>query len=424
MTIYEVVPNEGEIYAVSLIGDDETPANDFTIENGGFVALSDKQKYEVKFANSDDKLKTVYGIVLRADQLITRKIDGEICQMKFTAEAIREHANNYMIKQNTNMSSWNHDDEWLSGVNTVECWVVESDDCDKAYAIGLKAKKNDWILGMKLSDEKYEEYVESGRIKGFSIDSFLDLKRVNMKKIDIQQTQVENINKENVVLNDSLNKNNKKKMSVKNLLNLFSSKQVSTKRVINLASIEVDGVEFLSDDDFAEKTLVYTIGEDDAKVPVSEKTFEVDGFTIVTDADGIIESRTEIVSADLSDDVDKEDEVKMKKQKQTLSGELGAYIELPVGINTLADGTVVTVEEVTEGEGEDTWTYNSIVSFVPKEDAVANEELEKVKEELKKVKEQFSAREIELGALEAKNAVKIDLKSMSALERFRYYKNN
>ena len=119
--------------------DDETPANDFTIENGGFVALSDKQKYEVKFANSNDKLKTVYGIVLRADQLITRKIDGEICQMKFTAEAIREHANNYMIKQNTNMSSWNHDDEWLSGVNTVECWVVESDDCDKAYAIGLKA---------------------------------------------------------------------------------------------------------------------------------------------------------------------------------------------------------------------------------------------------------------------------------------------
>lgn len=419
MTIYEVVPNEGEIYAVSLIGDDETPANDFTIENGGFVALSDKQKFEVKFANSDDKLKTVYGIVLRADQLITRKIDGEICQMKFTAEAIREHANNYMIKQNTNMSSWNHDDEWLSGVNTVECWVVESDDCDKAYAIGLKAQKNDWILGMKLSDEKWGEYVESGRIKGFSIDSFLDLKKVNMKKID---TQVENTNKENVIMNDSLNKNNKKKMSVKSLLNLFSSKQVNTKRVINLASIEVDGVEFLSDDDFAVETLVYTIGEDDVKVPVAEKTFEVDGFTIVTDADGMISSRTEIATEDSTDT--NTDEVVMKKEKQTLSGELGAYIELPVGVNTLADGTVVTVEEVTEGEGDMAWTYNSIVSFVPATDASANEELEKVKEELKKVKEQFSAREIELGALEAKNAVKVDLKSMSALERFRYYKNN
>jgi len=419
MTIYEVVPDEGEIYAVSLIGDEETPANDFTIENGGFVALSDKQKYEVKFANSDDKLKTVYGIVLRADQLITRKIDGEICQIKFTAESIREHANNYMIKQNTNMSSWNHDDEWLSGVNTVECWVVESDDCDKAYAIGLKAKKYDWILGMKLSDEKHKEYVESGRIKGFSIDSFLDLKKVNMKKID---TQVENTNKENVIMNDSLNKNNKKKMSVKSLLNLFSSKQVSTKRVINLASIEVDGVEFLSDDDFAEKTLVYTIGEDDVKVPVAEKTFEVDGFTIETDADGMILSRTEISTEDSTDT--NTEEVVMKKEKQTLSGELGAYIELPVGVNTLADGTVVTVEEFTEGEGDMAWTYNSIVSFVPKEDAVANEELEKVKEELKKVKEQFSAREIELGALEAKNAVKVDLKSMSALERFRYYKNN
>ena len=240
-----------------------------------------------------------------------------------------------------------------------------------------------------------------------------------MKKID---AQVENTNKENVIMNDSLNKNNKKKMSVKSLLNLFSSKQVSTKRVINLASIEVDGVEFLSDDDFAEKTLVYTIGEDDVKVPVAEKTFEVDGFTIVTDADGIISSRTEIATEDSTDT--NTEEVEMKKTKQTLSGELGAYIELPVGVNTLADGTIVTVEEVTEGEGDEAFTYNSIVSFVPAEAATANEELEKVKEELKKVKEQFSAREIELGALEAKNAVKIDLKSMSALERFRYYKNN
>ena len=42
-------------------------------------------------------------------------------------------------------------------------------------------------------------------------------------------------------------------------------------------------------------------------------------------------------------------------------------LELPVGVNTLADGTVVTVEEVTEGEGDTAFTYNSIVSYVPAE---------------------------------------------------------
>lgn len=60
---------------------------------------------------------------------------------------------------------------------------------------------------------------------------------------------------------------------------------------------------------------------------------------------------------------------KMKLNKQTmkktnLGSEVGAYVELPVGVWTIGD-TVYTIVEVTEGEGEDTYTRNVIESMIP-----------------------------------------------------------
>jgi len=436
MKVYEVVPDTGEIYAISLIGDDDTPANGFTIDNGGFVALSESETYEVKMSASNDKLQIVYGIVLRAEQEILRKINGELAYMKFSSEAIREHSQRFLENGFQLNSTWNHEqDQKLKGISVVEQWIVRD---DEGSSHGLKVQKGDWVVGMKLSDDVWNEYIESGRVKGFSIDSFIDLRKVSLKEEvktyndvktnnDVIENNIET--SKEIDLSDQIIKNKKSKMSIKSFINLFSQ-QPKQKVVINLASIEVDGVEFISDEDFVEKSLVYTIGENDEKVPVKEKTFEVDGFTIVTDADGIISSRTEIDSEDAAD-ASTENEadttnVEMKKQKQVLSGEIGAYVELPVGEWTIGD-TIYTVEAVTipaeESYDGEEYTMNSIVKMVPVADSTQTE-LEKVKEELMKVKAEFSARELELGSLQANNQTKVDLSKMTPKERFRYFKNN
>lgn len=436
MKVYEVVPDTGEIYAISLIGDDDTPANGFTIDNGGFVALSESETYEVKMSASNDKLQIVYGIVLRAEQEILRKINGELAYMKFSSEAIREHSQRFLENGFQLNSTWNHEqDQKLKGISVVEQWIVRD---DEGSSHGLKVQKGDWVVGMKLSDDVWNEYIESGRVKGFSIDSFIDLRKVSLKEEvktyndvktnnDVIENNIET--SKEIDLSDQIIKNKKSKMSIKSFINLFSQ-QPKQKVVINLASIEVDGVEFISDEDFVEKSLVYTIGENDEKVPVKEKTFEVDGFTIVTDADGIISSRTEIDSEDAADasTENKADttNVEMKKQKQVLSGEIGAYVELPVGEWTIGD-TIYTVEAVTipaeESYDGEEYTMNSIVKMVPVADSTQTE-LEKVKEELMKVKAEFSARELELGSLQANNQTKVDLSKMTPKERFRYFKNN
>lgn len=439
MKVYEVVPDTGEIYAISLIGDDDTPANGFTIDNGGFVALSESETYEVKMSASNDKLQIVYGIVLRPEQEILRKINGELAYMKFSSEVIREHSQRFLENGFQLNSTWNHEqDQKLKGISVVEQWIVRD---DEGSSHGLKVQKGDWVVGMKLSDDVWNEYIESGRVKGFSIDSFIDLRKVSLKEEVKTYNDVKTNNDviedketsklEEIDLKNQIIKNKKSKMSIKSFINLFSS-QPKQKVVINLASIEVDGVEFISDEDFAEGSLVYTIGENDEKLPVSEKTFEVDDFTVTTDVDGMIISKVS-VDGETETEGDSNDgeeettiEIETKKQKQTLSEGIGSYIELPVGEWTIGD-TIYTVEAVTipaeESYDGEEYTMNSIVKMVPVADSTQTE-LEKVKEELMKVKAEFSTRELELGSLQVNTQTKVDLSKMTPKERFRYFKNN
>lgn len=427
MKVYEVEVGSVDIDAISLIGDHEEPANGFMIKNKGFVALKKVGNNEtyIKFSKDNKELKTVYGIVLRADQVIDRiSEDGELYGMKFSADGIRQAALNWSKSKKTTNSNWNHEEMKAAEIETQGhfSWIVVDPNNDTASAIGLEVEVGDWVVGQKLSDSDWDEYIKSGRVKGYSIEAFLKYSDIKLKRVD------------QVLDDNSYTKNKKEKMSLKSFINLFSTQKVSKK--ISLASIEVDGETFLSDDDFAEGTLVYTLSEEgDVKNPVVEKTFEVDGFTVTTDVDGLISSKVEITQeeevkedlAELEEEEVKDEEVSMKKVKQSLAGEVGAFIELPVGEWTIGDN-IYTVEEVTipaeeSWDGEE-YTVRSIVKLVPVGGNETEEELKKVKAELAKVKSEFSQREVELGKLEVKKQEPIDLSKMTAKEKFRYFKNN
>lgn len=427
MKVYEVEVGSVDIDAISLIGDHEEPANGFMIKNKGFVALKKVGNNEtyIKFSKDNKELKTVYGIVLRADQVIDRiSEDGELYGMKFSADGIRQAALNWSKSKKTTNSNWNHEEMKAAEIETQGhfSWIVVDPNNDTASAIGLEVEVGDWVVGQKLSDSDWDEYIKSGRVKGYSIEAFLKYSDIKLKRVD------------QVLDDNSYTKNKKEKMSLKSFINLFSTQKVSKK--ISLASIEVDGETFLSDDDFAEGTLVYTLSEEgDVKNPVVEKTFEVDGFTVTTDVDGLISSKVEITQeeevkedlAELEEEEVKDEEVSMKKVKQSLAGEVGAFIELPVGEWTIGDN-IYTVEEVTI-PAEESWdgveyTVRSIVKLVPVGGNETEEELKKVKAELAKVKADFSQREVELGKLEVKKQEPIDLSKMTAKEKFRYFRNN
>ena len=78
-------------------------------------------------------------------------------------------------------SSIEHADE-VQGVSFVESWIVEDSKVDKSANFGFSYPKGSWIATMKVDDDAvWNDYVKTGKIKGFSIDAFLTLKRSKIK---------------------------------------------------------------------------------------------------------------------------------------------------------------------------------------------------------------------------------------------------
>ena len=273
---------DGDLYAVSIV---DRPANQLK-----FIALSEiKENYQIKLG-ADNKRKILYGIVLRADQKIYReKENGDPFYIKFSADTIVKLSQDFFKKGYQNNSTFNHNsEETLESSTIVENWIVENKEMDKSTHLGLKSEVGDWVVGMKISDEKeWDEYVETGKAKGFSIDSFLKLKKIKLKEENGDYYQ------------KSKNEKSSEKMSVlKNFMKLFSS--------VNLAEVVVDG-KTLTADEFVEGNVVY---DENLEPFVGE--FEWESKTVTTNTEGLI-----ISVADMEMETE-EVEVEVEEMKEEL----------------------------------------------------------------------------------------------------------
>ena len=70
----------------------------------------------------------------------------------------------------------------LEGVYFFESWIVTDSKNDKANALGFDVPVGTWMMSMKVENQTiWNEYVKTGKITGFSIDSRLgvDIKNKN-----------------------------------------------------------------------------------------------------------------------------------------------------------------------------------------------------------------------------------------------------
>jgi len=293
MDLYKVIyekEDDGNLYAISLVTD---AANGFN-----FIALSNKM--EVKLA-ADEKKKILYGIVLRAEQKIYREFeDGTPFNLMFDGPTIERFSQDFMKKGYQNNSTFNHTGGNLGETTVVESWIVMDKTNDKGNSIGLPVENADWVVGIKLSDKLWSEYIETGKATGFSIDSFVQFDKINMKSIsrDCLMDNSELISREN---------NKKKNMSgiLKKLIKLFSEGEVK------LASLEVEGLGVITSDAFEVGNIVYY---EDLQ-PVVSKEFIVDNKVYQTDEAGAIveisdvteESTEEVAEEEVVEEVALED---------------------------------------------------------------------------------------------------------------------
>ena len=172
--------NNKGVYSISLV---EDPAME-----GDFIALSKENKVELKTV--DEEQRILIGLVLEPNKDIYRNQGGEEFNLRFSEETIKDLSHNFFKQGYQTNSSIEHADE-VTGVSFVESWIVEDSAIDKSANFGFSYPKGSWVATMKVDDENvWQDYVKTGKVKGFSIDAFLTLKEVKLNK----DKQMENNN--------------------------------------------------------------------------------------------------------------------------------------------------------------------------------------------------------------------------------------
>ncbi|WP_439133013.1 XkdF-like putative serine protease domain-containing protein [Polaribacter sp.] len=167
-------PDAKNVYGVSLV---ENPAME-----GDFIQFS---KQKLQFADVDKDKRRVMGLILEPNKLIYRNQGGSEFNIVFTEDDIENVAYNFQKQANQSTSTIEHSNQNIEGVTFVETWLVENPKVDKSTNFGFSYPKGSWMGVMQLdNDDVWNDYVKSGKVKGFSIDAFMQLEEVNLKQVD------------------------------------------------------------------------------------------------------------------------------------------------------------------------------------------------------------------------------------------------
>lgn len=292
--IYKAVWDElddGLLYGVSIV---DTPANQYE-----FVMMS-QESIKLKVENKMKQQLT--GVVLVPNQRISRYSEKRgNYDVIFEEDTIEKLAHNFLDKGFGKNSWYNHDqNEKIQTSSVVESWIINDETMDKAISLGFKGlPKGTWMITMKLGDEEWKNYIESGKAVGFSIDSYLSLERMLF-------SQVDNTVKDN---------NNKKESKImanvfKEFLKFMSEKDMEDKEEVKMLSIPMEEGEPL-EVEALEVGMIVKRGEE----VISNSEFSFEGKSVKTDEEGKISDieeikpEEEVLDAKEDKKVDKEDKL-------------------------------------------------------------------------------------------------------------------
>ena len=172
------IDEEGEFAGIDAISIVEQPA----IEEN-FVAL--KEDIKVELADVDKEKRILMGAALIPNKKIYRKNGEDEFYIYFSEDTVRRASELFLMKGNQSKSTLEHQAS-LSGLTVVESWIVEDDTHDKSRKYGLNMPVGTWMVSMKVNnDEVWEDYVKTGKVKGFSIEGYFTDK-VEMSMIDAE----------------------------------------------------------------------------------------------------------------------------------------------------------------------------------------------------------------------------------------------
>jgi len=162
-----IIDEESDIAGIQAISIVDNPA----IEED-FIALKSQ---EVKLAEVDKDKKIIMGPALIPNKKIFRKFGEQEYFIYFSEDTVKKASELFLTKGNQNNSTLEHEIK-LNGLSVVESWIIEDEKHDKSNKYGFNLPVGTWMVSMKVNnDDVWNNYVKSGKVKGFSIEGhFID----------------------------------------------------------------------------------------------------------------------------------------------------------------------------------------------------------------------------------------------------------
>lgn len=183
---YRVVAEDSDIYALSIVSD---PA----VESSVVMFNKETQNVEVKCLKDEERKKyQICGAALIPNKEIYRNIDGNEFNIVFESDTIEKLAHKF-LKDGGNLYMTKNHDGYCSGISVAESWIKMSEN-DKSVELGLDVPIGTWIVLAQVDSIELWDELQSGKLTGWSIESFVNLEEIiNKKETDMskQKTNLE-----------------------------------------------------------------------------------------------------------------------------------------------------------------------------------------------------------------------------------------
>ena len=162
-----IIDEESKDLAIDAISLVSAPA----IEEN-FVYMN-KAKNNLTLAKVDEAKKEIISPALIPNKNIYRynaELDEDY-YVYFSPETVKQSAYLYLKNNNHHKATYQHQDR-VSGVLTVESWIIEDPKMDKSTLYGFSLPKGTWMVKMKVSNEELWNRIVEGELKGLSIEGY------------------------------------------------------------------------------------------------------------------------------------------------------------------------------------------------------------------------------------------------------------
>ena len=184
--IVELVIDESNeelaIDAISLVTEPAI-AQDFVYFN--------KTKHNLTLAKVDEEQRLLVSPALIPNKQIYR-FDADTNQeyyVYFTAETVKKASEMYLKHNNNNNATVQHENK-VTGVHTVESWVIQDAEMDKSRLYGFDLPKGTWMVSMKIENQEIIDRIKEGELKGLSIEGYFIDRMQKMSKFEKVGTMI------------------------------------------------------------------------------------------------------------------------------------------------------------------------------------------------------------------------------------------